>query len=85
MFESQHVQRVKDTPFINAQLYTAKPPIFIDATGVLPRDAHCTTDDPILTLALNEGFNSLAPFNKAFRDRTGQTPTEFREALQRTD
>ena len=40
---------------------------------------------PILTLALNEGFNSLAPFNKAFRDRTGQTPTEFREALQSPD
>lgn len=36
---------------------------------------------PILTLALNEGFNSLAPFNRAFRAATGQTPTEYRDNL----
>lgn len=36
---------------------------------------------PILTLALNEGFNSLAPFNRAFRASTGQTPTEYRDSL----
>ena len=40
---------------------------------------------PILTLALDQGFNSLAPFNKAFRDRTGKTPTEYRELLARGD
>lgn len=33
---------------------------------------------PILTLALEAGFGSIGPFNRAFRERHGQTPTEFR-------
>ena len=33
MFESHNIQRVKDTPFIDAQLYCSNPPIFIDPTG----------------------------------------------------
>jgi AraC-like DNA-binding protein len=33
---------------------------------------------PILTIALDAGFGSLAPFNRAFRDSEGCTPTEFR-------
>lgn len=33
---------------------------------------------PILTIALDAGFGSLAPFNRAFRDAEGCTPTEFR-------
>jgi AraC-like DNA-binding protein len=33
---------------------------------------------PILTIALDAGFGSLAPFNRAFRDAQGCTPTEFR-------
>lgn len=37
---------------------------------------------PILTLAMNVGFNSLAPFNRAFLKETKQTPTEFRRQLQ---
>lgn len=39
---------------------------------------------PILTLAMNVGFNSLAPFNRAFLKRTGQTPTEFRSKNKKT-
>ncbi len=34
---------------------------------------------PIVTIALDAGFGSLAPFNRAFRDREGVTPTEFRQ------
>lgn len=34
---------------------------------------------PILTIALDAGFGSLAPFNRAFRDRHGVTPTEYRQ------
>jgi AraC-like DNA-binding protein len=33
---------------------------------------------PILTIALDAGFGSLAPFNRAFRADTGCTPSEFR-------
>jgi AraC-like DNA-binding protein len=33
---------------------------------------------PILTIALDAGFNSLGPFNRAFKAETGMTPSEFR-------
>lgn len=33
---------------------------------------------PVLTLALDHGFNSIGPFNRAFRERYGMTPTEWR-------
>ncbi len=33
---------------------------------------------PLLTIALDAGFQSLAPFNRAFKADTGLTPTEFR-------
>ena len=40
------------------------------------RDA---VDLPILTIAMDLGYNSLAPFNRAFRAETGQTPSDFRK------
>jgi AraC-like DNA-binding protein len=33
---------------------------------------------PVLTLALSAGYQSLNPFNRAFRELKGMTPTEFR-------
>jgi AraC-like DNA-binding protein len=33
---------------------------------------------PILTLALDAGFQSIGPFNRAFKSQFGMTPTEFR-------
>ncbi len=33
---------------------------------------------PVLTLALDAGFSSLGPFNRAFKAETGLTPTEYR-------
>lgn len=35
---------------------------------------------PILTLALEAGFGSIGPFNRAFRERYGMTPTAYRSA-----
>lgn len=35
---------------------------------------------PVLTLAMDAGFQSLGPFNRAFKAETGLTPTEFRRA-----
>jgi len=33
---------------------------------------------PVLTIALTAGFQSIGPFNRAFKTATGLTPTEFR-------
>lgn len=35
---------------------------------------------PILTIALDAGFGSLGPFNRAFREAEGMTPSEYRTA-----
>ena len=35
---------------------------------------------PILTIALDVGFGSIGPFNRAFRTRFGCTPSEYRGA-----
>lgn len=38
----------------------------------------------VLTIAMDAGFQSIGPFNRAFKAETGVTPTEFRrEALSR--
>jgi AraC-like DNA-binding protein len=34
---------------------------------------------PIIRIAMDLGFGSLAPFNRAFKERQGMTPTEFRK------
>lgn len=33
---------------------------------------------PIITIALDAGFGSLGPFNRAFREAEGMTPSEYR-------
>lgn len=37
-------------------------------------------DTSILSISLDCGFNSLGPFNRAFKAETGMTPTRFRQA-----
>lgn len=34
---------------------------------------------PVLTIALDLGYGSLGPFNRAFKTSTGLTPTEYRQ------
>ena len=42
-------------------------------------------DVPVLTIAMDAGFQSIGPFNRAFKADTGMTPTEFRrDALARS-
>ena len=41
-----------------------------------------TEDLPILTIALDCGYGSIGPFNRAFRQRFGMTPTEYRAAAR---
>lgn len=47
-----------------------------DATGALSDPAQ--REVSISTIALDAGFSSLGPFNRAFKAETGTTPTEFR-------
>lgn len=37
-------------------------------------------DLPVLTIAMDLGYNSLATFNRAFRAETGTTPSDYRRA-----
>ena len=37
-----------------------------------------SVDLPVLTIAMDLGYNSLPTFNRAFRSETGTTPTDFR-------
>jgi AraC-like DNA-binding protein len=42
-------------------------------------------DVAVLTIAMDAGFQSIGPFNRAFKAETGLTPTEFRrDALTRS-
>nr|WP_280708549.1 helix-turn-helix domain-containing protein [Bradyrhizobium sp. BR13661] len=42
-------------------------------------------DVAVLTIAMDSGFQSIGPFNRAFKAESGLTPTEFRrEALARS-
>jgi AraC-like DNA-binding protein len=36
---------------------------------------------PILTIAMDAGFASIAPFNKAFKEMTGETPSAYRKRM----
>jgi AraC-like DNA-binding protein len=45
--------------------------------------ARLTTQElPILSIALECGYGSIGPFNRAFRQRFGMTPTEHRAAAR---
>ncbi|MEM6644090.1 MAG: helix-turn-helix domain-containing protein [Bacteroidota bacterium] len=49
-----------------------------EAAGML-EDAS-KSDVSVLEIAYQTGFNSIAPFNRAFKATTGMTPTEFRRS-----
>jgi AraC-like DNA-binding protein len=59
--------------FIN--LYRVKE---VAARMALPEYA----DTPLLTLALDAGFRSLAPFNRSFREYFQVTPSAYRASLE---
>ena len=70
---------------INQRLGFRNFPTFINSYRIAaakeapsdPRAARRT----ILEIAYDAGFASLGPFNKAFRDQTGESPSEFRRRV----
>lgn len=40
-----------------------------------------TSDDPITTIALDCGFQSIRSFNDIFRKKTGMTPSQYRKSV----
>lgn len=40
---------------------------------------------PVLTIALDAGFSSLGPFNRAFKAETGMTPSDYRRLAHQSD
>jgi AraC-like DNA-binding protein len=69
---------------INRQLGHRNFSAFVN--GYRLAEAEATLSDPaqsavtILTIALDAGFGSIGPFNRAFKAHTGLTPTEYRRA-----
>ena len=73
--------------FINQQLGHRNFTAFVNGYRLAEAEAALADpaqdDVPILTIALDAGFQSIGPFNRAFKARTGLTPSEFRRARSR--
>lgn len=52
-----------------------------DASRALADPANSNV--PVLTIALSVGYQSITPFNNAFRQQQGVTPSEYRKASRR--
>ena len=69
---------------INRELGFRNFTAFLNARRI--EDAKAALADPakgrrqVLQIALDLGYGSVAPFNRAFKQATGQTPTEFRKS-----
>jgi AraC-like DNA-binding protein len=69
---------------INGQLGHRNFSTFVNSYRLAEAEAALSdpgqADVPILTIALDAGFGSIGPFNRAFKAHTGLTPTEYRRA-----
>jgi AraC-like DNA-binding protein len=76
------VQEYRLRRLINGQLGHRNFSAFVngyrlsEAAGALADPAQAEV--PVLTIALDAGFGSIGPFNRAFKSHTGLTPSEFR-------
>lgn len=66
---NQHLGYRNFADFLNHHRVRAAKDRLSDAEG---------RNTPVLTVAMDLGYGSLGPFNRAFKERTGLTPTEFR-------
>ena len=82
--QSLGVQEYRLRRLINGQLGHRNFSAFVngyrlaEATAALADPSQAEV--PILTIALDAGFGSIGPFNRAFKAHTGLTPTEYRRA-----
>jgi AraC-like DNA-binding protein len=82
--ERLHVPEHRLRALINQRLGYRNFSAFLNAHRIADARAWlgdpAKVDLPVLTIAMDLGYGSLAPFNRAFRDATGQTPTDYRRA-----
>jgi len=82
-------QEYRVRQLINSQLGFRNFNAFLNHYRV--REARKTLGDParrhlgIAQVAYEVGYSSLGPFNKAFKERTGRTPSEFRAQVSVED
>jgi AraC-like DNA-binding protein len=82
--QSLGVQEYRLRRLINGQLGHRNFSAFVngyrltEATAALADPSQAEV--PILTIALDAGFGSIGPFNRAFKTHTGLTPTQYRRA-----
>lgn len=87
--EQMAVKEYKLRQTINQQLGFANFNAFLNsyriqaACDILADEKH--QDLTILEVAFQLGYNSLAPFNKSFKQITGTTPTKWRKQAMATD
>ena len=67
-------ERLQNLP----RLLPRGPAVIITDSEVLRRYRDELPPLPVLSIALESGFQSIGPFNRAFKAATGLTPTEFR-------
>ena len=70
---NDHLSHRNFVAFVNARRIQAAQRILSD-----PTQARVT----VAAVAFDLGFGSLGPFNRAFKDATGQTPTQWRRQAQ---
>ena len=67
---------------INQQLGYRNFNVFLNAHRIAEAKAALAdptqAEVPVITIAMDAGFQSLGPFNRAFKATTGVTPTEYR-------
>lgn len=78
------VQEYRLRRLINGQLGHRNFSAFVNGYRLAEAEAALAdpaqAEVPVLTIALDAGFGSIGPFNRAFKAHTGLTPTEYRRA-----
>lgn len=76
------VQEYRLRRLINGQLGHRNFSAFVNGYRLAEAEAALAdpvqAEVPVLTIALDAGFGSIGPFNRAFKAHTGLTPTEYR-------